>query len=195
MNREKAIDFLACRRAYYASLSTDPDPNIKATKVCGYTLAESANACLMAIEALKQEPCEDAVSRDEVKQILLHPHATNVSKWEQIKLLPSVQPTNEWIPISERLPEENGWYQCTVILNDLPRTMELFYKNGKWLDNRRIDMFDTCDIYGYGNTKVKHKLSYRELISEFDWTEKVIAWKPLSLPYKAESEVEDADSD
>lgn len=54
MTKEEAIDFLGCRRAYYASLSTDPSPYVKATKVCGYTLAESANACLMAIEALKQ---------------------------------------------------------------------------------------------------------------------------------------------
>lgn len=91
-----------------------------------------------------------------------------------------------WIPVSERLPRENGWYQCTVVLNDLPRTMELFYKNGKWLDNRRINMFDTYDIHGYGNTKEKHKLSYQELISEFEWTENVIAWMPLPEPYKGE---------
>lgn len=56
MTREEAIDFLECRRAYYTSLSTDTNPNVKATKVCGYTLAESANACLMAIEALRQKP-------------------------------------------------------------------------------------------------------------------------------------------
>jgi hypothetical protein len=56
MEKKEAIDFLECRRAYYASLSTDPNPYVKATKVCGYTLAESANACLMGIEALKQKP-------------------------------------------------------------------------------------------------------------------------------------------
>lgn len=36
-----------------------------------------------------------------------------------------------WIPVTEKLPEENGWYQCTVILIALPHTMDLFYKNGK----------------------------------------------------------------
>ena len=66
--------------------------------------------------------------------------------------------------------------------------MELFYKNGKWLDNRRIDMFNTYDVYGYGCTNEKHKLSYQELISEFDWTENVIAWQLLPDPYRAESE-------
>ncbi len=90
---------------------------------------------------------------------------------------------NKWIPVSERLPKENGWYECTVVLNDLPRTMELFYKNGKWLDNRRIDMFNLYDIYGYGNTKEKHKLSYQE-ISGFEWTDHVFAWMLLPDPYK-----------
>lgn len=61
MNREEAIDFLECRRAYYVSLSTDPNPDVKATKVCGFTLAESANACLMAIEALEQKDVLDKI--------------------------------------------------------------------------------------------------------------------------------------
>lgn len=92
-----------------------------------------------------------------------------------------------WVPISKRLPEKNGWYQCTVILDNLSLTMDLYYRNGKWLDNRRIDMFNLYDIYGYGNgygnTNERHKLSYQEF-SEFDWTENVIAWMPLPQPYK-----------
>ena len=95
----------------------------------------------------------------------------------------------EWIPCSEDLPTDNGWYQCTVALDGgLSLTMDLYYKNGKWLDNRRINMFDTYDIYGYGNTTKNHKLSYQELISEFDWTANVTAWMPLPIPYKSESE-------
>lgn len=89
----------------------------------------------------------------------------------------------KWNLCSEDLPTHNGWYQCTVIINDLQLTMELFYKNGKWLDNRRINIFDTYDIYGYGNTTEKHKLSYQELISEFDWTKNVAAWMLLPKPY------------
>lgn len=99
--------------------------------------------------------------------------------------------TNEqtgWIPVSEKVPNENGWYRCTAIINDVPLTLELFYKNGKWLDNQRIDMFNRYDIYGYGKTSEKHKLSYQELISEFEWTEIVIAWMPLPDAYE-ESEV------
>lgn len=88
-----------------------------------------------------------------------------------------------WIPVTKRSPEKNDWYQCTVILDNLSLTMDLYYRNGKWLDNRRIDMFNLYDIYGYGNTNERHKLSYQEF-SEFDWTENVIAWMPLPQPYK-----------
>ncbi len=89
----------------------------------------------------------------------------------------------EWVP-SDNPPEKNGWYQCTVLVNDSPLTMELFYQTNKWVDKRRIDMFNVYDIYGYGCAKEKHKLSYQELISEFDWTERVIAWKSLPEPYR-----------
>lgn len=91
-----------------------------------------------------------------------------------------------WIPCSLRLPEYNGWYHCTADLDDLLLTVDLYYKNGYWLDNRRINMFDCYDIYGYGNSTAKHKLSYQELISEFDWTANVVAWMPLPEPYKGE---------
>jgi len=91
-----------------------------------------------------------------------------------------------WIPCNKQLPTDNKWYHCTVVLDDLSLTMDLYYKNDKWLDNRRINMFDTYDIYGYGNTTEKHKLFYQELISEFDWTKNVVAWMPLPQPYKGE---------
>lgn len=110
------------------------------------------------------------------------------STYGEHRLVLDLLEQTEWIPVSENPPEENGWYQCTVIINALPCIMELFYKNGKWLDNRRIDMFNVYDIYGYGCTKEKHKLSYQELISEFDWTENVTAWMPLPEPYNVESE-------
>ena len=104
------------------------------------------------------------------------------------KLVLELLEQTTWIPCSEDLPKNNGWYHCTVALNNLSLVMDLYYKNGKWLDNRRIDMFNIYEIYGYGNTAEKHKLSYQELISEFDWTKNVVAWMPLPESYKIESE-------
>ena len=147
------------------------------------------------MEYIDEVPNEDAISRayiepiiEELENICVNGDEHILDLLADIKNAPPITPKQRWIPVSERLPKDNGWYRCTVIINDLPRTIELFYKNGKWLDNRRIDMFNTYDIYGYGNTTEKHKLSYQELISEFDWTKNVIAWMPLPEPYKAESE-------
>lgn len=111
-----------------------------------------------------------------------------LSEWYPLDEAIEAVKQTRWIHVSDELPKDNGWYQCTVILDDLLLTMDLFYKNGKWLDNRRISMFNTYDIYGYGNSTEKHKLSYQELISEFDWTADVVAWMPLPKPYKMESE-------
>jgi len=115
---------------------------------------------------------------------------TTTRSYAEHRLVLDLLEQTEWIPVSDMdsLPKDDGWYQCTVLLDDLSVTMDLYYKRGKWLDNRRIDMFNTYDIYGYGNTTEQHKLSYQELISEFDWTKNVVAWKPLSHPYKVESE-------
>lgn len=100
-----------------------------------------------------------------------------------------------WIPCSEGLPTDNGWYHCTADLDNLLLTIDLYYKNGKWLDNRRINMFNTYEIYGYDNMTEYHKLSYQELISEFEWTEKVIAWMPLLESYVPEMNAGEMESE
>lgn len=186
MTREQAIAILRYNsNVIHQTINGETDPN-------------EVEALDIAIKALEQQPCETAIDTKEVFNILRRnyrgqsvsvdgycvPANYREDIYDEIKALPPVTPTRRWIPVSESLPKENGLYQCTVILNDLPRTMELFYKNGKWLDNRRINMFDTYDIYGYGNTKEKHKLSYQELISEFEWNQVIIAWQPLPRPYE-----------
>lgn len=129
---------------------------------------------------------DDLISRQAAVNALCRGEGCGNICRRALECLPSAQPEQRWTPVSEGLPRENGWYQCTVIVNDLPRTTELFYKNDKWLNNQRIGMFNTYDIYGYGHTTEKHKLSYQELISEFDWTENVVAWMPLPDPWKGE---------
>lgn len=78
--------------------------------------------------------------------------------------LPSINPqAPKWIPIDERLPEKNGWYQCSVdLLGNSEVVMDLFYKDGKWLDSRRM------------------------LLDDFDWTRDVKAWMPLPEPYNVD---------
>lgn len=66
-----------------------------------------------------------------------------------------------WIPVSERLPEENGYYLITV--------KELNYE-----EHVTISFFDKYDMRGWQHV---HML-----------TEKVTAWKPLPEPYKGGDE-------
>lgn len=94
-----------------------------------------------------------------------------------------------WIPVNERKPIDNGWYQCTTKTPENYRmVIDLYFKNGKWLDNRRIDMFEVYRIYGYGHSDQEHLLKYDEF-DNFNWTDYVIAWMPLPEPYKGDKDV------
>ena len=73
-----------------------------------------AEALTSAIKVLKQEPCEDAISR-QAMHIELEKWITygeykysNATKYlyDRIDRLPPVKQEPRWIPVSERLPEE-----------------------------------------------------------------------------------------
>ena len=130
-----------------------------------------------AIKALEKEPCEDAISKASVFEILGNlmsiPHGfdrqineKDVSEsMDEIKALPSVtlaRKKDGWIPCSERLPENNGVYLVTIIF-DIDET-----------ESRR----DMTKAYFCSQSKKWQYFSNDE----------VIAWMPLPEPYKAESE-------
>lgn len=104
MTREEAIELLEKEKVY----------------MIGHGGDRQAKALEMATKALEQEPCEDAISRQAMLEYQQYLHGKmsneeNHKLWEFIKELPPVTPTRkEWIPVSERLPEENGGYLVTV---------------------------------------------------------------------------------
>lgn len=76
--------------------------------------------------------------------------------------LENMPKVNEWIPVEERLPEENGYYIVTApsCINEEMTTMELYFDDGKWLINEGDEIF------------------YYE--------KSIIAWMPLPKPYEKE---------
>lgn len=86
---------------------------------------------------------------------------------EAIRNLPSVEPErkkDEWIPCSERLPEENGQYLITVKYEHVDDYEDIYSEHGEWGDGK-------WDMFSFGHCgKV----------------ENIIAWMPLPEPYKGE---------
>ncbi len=77
--------------------------------------AETISAFEVAIQALSQEPCEDAISREAVLSIIDGWHGQNreTENIEDLKILITymdsvMQKSGKWIPVSERLPDEYG---------------------------------------------------------------------------------------
>ena len=84
----------------------------------------------------------------------------------ELSKLPSAQPAQQWIPVSERLPEEYGNYLISIHGEDDPDigTINPNDKRG----------WSLCDANGF------HWASDKKLI--------VTAWMPLPEPYREDGE-------
>lgn len=135
-----------------------------------FFLTDVQKAFKLAIQALEQQPSEDCISRQAVKEMLREewtkyiPMELDINLsfvLEKINELPSVTPQQtRWVPVSERLPEKHDCYLVTT----------------KWKGSY------SGDVYTETNMAV-----YREKLEEWD-SVGVIAWMPLPEPYKVESE-------
>lgn len=135
---------------------------------------------------LEQEPCEDAISRADVKKYLSAPDANGerVIYESDLDLLSPVQPkikTGHWIPVSEKLPEDikpviitwkntdpKSYYQYIVGKHFIGTA---HYKNGKWFWYSSVTE-DLLAEYGRCDSE------------EFDEAIEVIAWMPLPEPFE-----------
>ena len=110
----------------------------------------------MAIKALEQKPCEDAISREAVKELFQEGSVMGMYHFLGIDELPSVTPKkDEWIPCNERLPEER-----IAVLVWCPERKNIHcacYEEKQWW------------IFGAYFKKIE---------------EDVTAWQPLPEPYE-----------
>ena len=83
----------------------------------------------------------------------------------------AIQALNQrWIPVSERLPEENGQYLITVKYKPEADYENIYAEHGEWADGR-------WDMFCFGHCGE---------------VEGIVAWMPLPEPYK---EVEGEDTE
>jgi len=141
------------------------------------------------IKALEQEPCEDAVSRAEVLKgyvtvAMPYGAAKKLVPVDYINNLPSVTPTRtrKWIPISERLPEDDGKYLVTMkgIISNFFYISTTSYAK----DLHKVNKYDFKNGIGDGWYGYDGEYGYYKI-------DNVVAWMPLPTPYKAEMESEE----
>ena len=96
---------------------------------------------------------------------------------------------NRWKPYPKHKPKEKGWYQCSIRYGEEKGeayVMDLWWddKREVWKDNRRLDVYQTYEVYGWGNsiidTPVKQRI-WRDNLCERD---NVVAFKKLPKIYK-----------
>lgn len=89
-------------------------------------------------------------------------HNGTIIERERDRILKALEQEPDWIPVSERLPEDN---ELVLFSTKTDRVFE-----GRFFsDNTNRQWYSFCD-------------------RTFAWNNVVIAWMPLPEPYKAESE-------
>lgn len=94
---------------------------------------------------------------------------------------------NRWRPYPKHKPKKKGWYQCSIQYGkdpDQAYVMDLYWndKREMFVDNRRFNVFQLYEVYGYGtfNSNVKTRM-YSDSTC---FREDVIAFKRLPKLYK-----------
>jgi len=90
-----------------------------------------------------------------------------VGQEKKAKMLLDVLPTEpRWIPVSERLPEENGQYLITVKYKPEAGYENIYTEYGEWTDGR-------WDMFCFGHCGE---------------VEDIIAWMPLPESYRGDKD-------
>ena len=75
---------------------------------------------------------------------------------------PTIEPEPHWIPVTERLPEEDGQYLITVKYKHVEGYEDIYAEHGEWTDGK-------WDMFCFGHC---------------GQVDGITAWMPLPEPYK-----------
>lgn len=114
-----------------------------------------------AIEFESFGMCDDYVSVGWAKEII-RSHMDDVA-----------DNNDGWIPVSEKLPEEKGWYQCTCSDKEI------------WNDDIVRDLYYYPEIKEFVDN-IRYKANGLKDIEKYYWTKYVTAWQPLPEPMRKE---------
>ena len=121
----------------------------------------------------------DTISRkaaiEAIDSVLVEDESCKVWFRLAVQNLPSVQPEQQWIPCSERLPEED-----TEVL------ISYRYKEGEGdTDHVNIDITSYGTVC-FGGREIHTLKEWRQPFDYFHANYEVIAWMPLPTPYREE---------
>lgn len=142
---------------------------LKYLKIIGF----SENKINEIIKALEQEPCGDAISRQTVLD-MMQMKMCGKELYKVVYDLPSVTPTHKWILVSERLPKEFEFVNCTC--HSLIDDREDWVVETVYIPQPQISPYSD-----WGNIP---------MLNSGDC--EVVAWmhRDIPKPYKSESEVD-----
>ena len=94
---------------------------------------------------------------------------------------------NRWKPYPKYKPSKRDWYICSIRYGEEPGqayVMDLFWdeKEEKWKDNRRLDVYNTYEVYGYNDET--HLIDKRMYKDNLCYRNDVIAFKKIPRIYR-----------
>lgn len=140
------------------------------------TEAEALEAAIQALscngDCISRQAAIDAIITLWADKPFGNPALTEIK--ECVERVPSAQSEQQWIPCSERLPEEDGDYWVTADPRYVPpqykSTDIILWSNGKWM------MADYFILDGEGRKMPEYNAVEVDI--------PIIAWMPLPEPYK-----------